>query len=203
MRNYHQVLVFEEILSNRKTTFTQTSHKTSNKKTIHIIELNSRQIYIANDLHKIRHYTMMVHNVPDFISICNIKDDTDVQYYESDNSHVGSFVSVINYGTAEWTSNIEAIFSKIKFNTFEPVLRLQQTNMSRNNIQLSGGFSSQSYTSYDRSKHISKPRLLKLTQTKSIIVIKDIMTSLCYILQRKKLIIGYGIALAKHTLWKI
>ena len=77
------------------------------------------------------------------------------------------------------------IFSKIKFNILEPVLRLQQTNMSRNNIQLSGEFNSQSYTSYDRSKHISKPRLLTLTQTKSFIVIIVIMTTFCHILQRK------------------
>ena len=77
------------------------------------------------------------------------------------------------------------IFSKIKFNILEPSLRLQQTHMSRNNIQLSGKFSSQSYTSYDRSKHISKPRLLTLTQTKYIIVIIVIMTTLCHILQRK------------------
>ena len=95
------------------------------------------------------------------------------------------------------------IFSKIKFNILEPVLRLQQTDTSRNNIQLSGEFSSQTYTSYDRSKHISKPRLLTLTQTKSIIVIIDIMTTLCYILQRKKFIISYGIALAKNTVWEI
>ena len=77
------------------------------------------------------------------------------------------------------------IFSKIKFNILEPSLRLQQTHMSRNNIQLSGKFSSQSYTSYDRSKHISKPRLLTLTQTKSFIVIIVIMTTFCHILQRK------------------
>ena len=95
------------------------------------------------------------------------------------------------------------IFSKIKFNILEPVLRLQQTDTSRNNIQLSGEFSSQTYTSYNISKYISKPRLLTLTQTKSIIVIIDIMTTLCYILQRKKFIIGYGIALAKNTVWEI
>ena len=157
----------------------------------HVIFPNFKQIYFVKNLHLHSHYSISSDNVFDFIQKSrNSTTIHELKFYSSYKSYRNDFIVLLNFGTKEWTQDINELHARIPYSSLPNVLEQYKTKRDdkRNNFQKSFGYSSQSYTRYSLQNCLPKPRLLKGTLDSSIIDLMESLSLLFLLLRNKQIL---------------
>ena len=146
-----QVLVIEE---------SSYGYSESFDKVYHVIYLMQKQIYFLRNLHVYPHYTIKLSNLKQ-LEMKASNENASISRYSINQSHVNQFLTIINYGTIEWTYEIETIYNKIQFKALRHKLNTSsRIDEKRNTTQISFGICNHSYKQYIMSNGLPKPNLL-------------------------------------------
>jgi len=156
----------------------------------HIVFPCSKQTYFLKNLHVHSHSSISSDDIVAFVKDSRMnKIIYELNFYSNYKSYMNDFIVIINYGTKEWTHEIDEYSGKIGYSNLPKLLETYNAKRDakkRDNTQKSFGFSSQSYTTYIESS-TPKPRLLKGTLDAPIISLMESLSCLFLMLSQKNI----------------